>query len=68
MFAQNLSKLRIPMHINAGTFFAQRAQTHHMVPTAPGTDIEALDHEHAPSTDCLQSRLRDFKSRTPSQL
>src|SRR5271168_4824326 len=38
-----------------------------MVPTALGTHVEALDHEHAPSADCLQSRLRDFKSRAPSQ-
>jgi hypothetical protein len=38
-----------------------------VVPTALSTDVEALDHEHAPSADCLQSRLRDFKSRAPSQ-
>ena len=38
-----------------------------MVPTALSADVEALDHEHAPSADRLQSRLRDFKSRAPSQ-
>src|SRR6266478_9892835 len=67
MFAQHLSKIRIAVCVDAGTFFAQRAQAHHVVPTALGTDVEALDHEHAPSADRLQSRLRDFKSRAPSQ-
>src|SRR5882672_2657954 len=43
MFAQHLSKIRIAVYVDAGTFFAQRAQAHHVVPTALGTDVEALD-------------------------
>src|SRR5882672_9007888 len=68
MFAQHLSKIRIAVYVDAGTFFAQRAQAHHVVPTALGTDVDALDHEHATSADRLQSRLRHFKSRAPSQV
>src|SRR6266436_3837029 len=67
MFAQHLSEIRIAVHVDAGTLFAQRARAHHVVPTALSTDVEALDHEHAPRADCLQSRLRDFKSRAPGQ-
>src|SRR5260370_42041646 len=67
MFGEHLSKIRIAVYVDAGTFFAQRAQAHHVVPAARGTDVEALDHEHAPSADRLQSRLRDFKSPAPSQ-
>src|SRR6266436_6014241 len=68
MFAQHLSEIRIAVHVDAGTLFAQRAQAHHVVPTALSTDVEAHDHEHAPSADRLQSRLGDFKSRAPSQV
>src|ERR1700723_67641 len=67
MPAQHLSKLRIAVHIDAGTLFAQRAQTHHVVPTVFGTDIEALDHQYTPSADSLQSRFRHFKPCASSQ-
>ena len=53
MFAQHLGEIRVAVHIDAGTLFAQRAQTHHVIPTALSTDVEALDQQNAPSADGL---------------